>query len=65
MYVANSTIIIEFGLLGAKHHVDNLSIEEKKKIALYLNFDMVASPNAINGIYDGKDRYSMCFGWDY
>lgn len=50
---------IEFGLLGAKHHVENLSIEEKKKIALYLNFDMVASPNAINGIYDGKDRCSV------
>ncbi|KAJ8658730.1 hypothetical protein O0I10_005454 [Lichtheimia ornata] len=52
----------EFGLLGAKHHVDNLSIEEKKKIALYLNFDMVASPNAINGIYDGDGSDSSMSG---
>lgn len=42
---------IEFGLLGAEHYVKNLSEEEKNNIALYLNFDMVASPNAINGVY--------------
>ncbi|CDH50631.1 leucine aminopeptidase 1 [Lichtheimia corymbifera JMRC:FSU:9682] len=41
----------EFGLLGAEHYVKNLSEEEKNNIALYLNFDMVASPNAINGVY--------------
>lgn len=44
----------EFGLLGAKYHVDHMPVEEREKIALYLNFDMIASPNAYNGIYDGK-----------
>lgn len=53
--------LLEFGLLGAKHHVENLSTEEKKKIALYLNFDMIASPNAINGIYDGRYQCTVYF----
>lgn len=45
----------ELGLLGSKHYVANLSAEEKAKIKLYLNFDMIASPNFIYGIYDGDD----------
>ncbi|KAI8136786.1 hypothetical protein BJV82DRAFT_638176 [Fennellomyces sp. T-0311] len=52
----------EYGLLGAKHHVANLSEEERKNIALYLNFDMVASPNAINGVYDGDGSDSKLAG---
>lgn len=28
--------------------------KEREKIALYLNFDMIASPNAYNGIYEGS-----------
>jgi len=43
----------EFGLVGSEHYVTNLSEEEKQKVALYLNFDMVASPNAGYFIYDG------------
>ncbi|PZG12475.1 M28 family metallopeptidase, partial [Nonomuraea aridisoli] len=43
----------EFGLLGSDHYVANLSEEERAKIALYLNFDMIASPNYTFGIYDG------------
>ncbi|KAH9209276.1 putative leucine aminopeptidase 2 [Leptodontidium sp. 2 PMI_412] len=43
----------EEGLLGAEHYVANLSDEEAKKIRLYLNFDMIASPNFVYQIYDG------------
>ncbi|KAI9247194.1 aminopeptidase Y [Phascolomyces articulosus] len=52
----------EYGLLGAKHHVSHLSEQERQNIALYLNFDMVASPNAINGIYDGDGSDSKLAG---
>ncbi|MFB9964110.1 M28 family metallopeptidase [Sinosporangium siamense] len=45
----------EEGLIGSKHYVRNLSHAEREKIALYLNFDMVASPNHVYGIYDGDD----------
>lgn len=37
----------EEGLLGATHYVSELSQEEQDKIRLYLNFDMVASPNFV------------------
>ncbi|MFI6709165.1 M28 family metallopeptidase [Nonomuraea sp. NPDC050478] len=43
----------EFGLLGSEHYVANLTEAERAKIALYLNFDMIASPNYTFGIYDG------------
>ncbi|KAL1958897.1 hypothetical protein VTO42DRAFT_3450 [Malbranchea cinnamomea] len=43
----------EFGLLGSAYYVDSLSEKERKKIRLYLNFDMIASPNYAYLIYDG------------
>jgi carboxypeptidase Q len=43
----------EFGLLGSEFYVNSLSAEEAAKIRLYLNFDMIASPNYANMIYDG------------
>jgi len=43
----------EFGLQGSKYYVDSLSEEEAANIAVYMNFDMIGSPNYINGIYDG------------
>ncbi|WP_378787256.1 M28 family metallopeptidase [Nonomuraea fastidiosa] len=43
----------EFGLLGSEHYVASLSEEERAKIKLYLNFDMIGSPNYTFGIYDG------------
>ncbi|RPB24934.1 hypothetical protein L211DRAFT_783861 [Terfezia boudieri ATCC MYA-4762] len=43
----------EFGLLGAHYYVNQLTPDENLKIAMYLNFDMIASPNYIFGIYDG------------
>lgn len=45
----------ELGLLGSEHYVANLSAEERAKIKLYLNFDMIASPNYTFGIYDGDN----------
>ncbi|MBB3730167.1 M28 family metallopeptidase [Nonomuraea dietziae] len=45
----------EFGLLGAEHYVANLTEQERANIALYLNFDMVASPNYVYHVYDGDD----------
>lgn len=43
----------EFGLLGSDFYVSSLPQEERDKIRLYLNFDMIASPNYVYGIYDG------------
>ena len=43
----------ELGLLGSNHYVGSLSQAQKGDIALYLNFDMVASPNFARFIYDG------------
>jgi Zn-dependent M28 family amino/carboxypeptidase len=43
----------EFGLVGSDHYVDNLSDTERTKIALYLNFDMIGSPNHVYFVYDG------------
>lgn len=43
----------EEGLLGAEHYVTVLAPEEREKIRLYMNFDMIASPNFVYEIYDG------------
>lgn len=43
----------EFGLVGSAHYAASLSLEEQNKIALYLNFDMIASPNAGYFVFDG------------
>jgi len=45
----------ESGLLGSEHYVENLTDAEIADIALYLNFDMVGSPNYFQGIYDGDN----------
>ncbi|MFD9456705.1 M28 family metallopeptidase [Streptomyces sp. NPDC059985] len=45
----------ELGLLGSEHYVAQLSEKQKKDIALYLNFDMIASPNPAQFVYDGDD----------
>ncbi|WP_406184009.1 M28 family metallopeptidase [Streptomyces sp. NBC_01006] len=45
----------EFGLLGSEAYVGGLSDAQKKQIRLYLNFDMIASPNAAYFVYDGDD----------
>ncbi|KAF2688116.1 Zn-dependent exopeptidase [Lentithecium fluviatile CBS 122367] len=49
----------EFGKLGSNHYLKTLngsisgSPAEAAKIRAYLNFDMIASPNYVYGIYDG------------
>jgi Zn-dependent M28 family amino/carboxypeptidase len=43
----------ESGLVGSTDYVDSLSDAELAKIKVYLNFDMIGSPNYYNGIYDG------------
>ncbi|EST06929.1 Protease-associated domain, PA [Kalmanozyma brasiliensis GHG001] len=43
----------EFGLLGAEHYVEQLSQAQKDQIRLYLNFDMIASPNYVFSVHDG------------
>jgi Zn-dependent M28 family amino/carboxypeptidase len=45
----------EEGLLGSEYYVGQLSEDQAADIALYLNFDMIASPNYMFGIYDGDD----------
>lgn len=43
----------EAGLIGSTLYVNSLSKREQKDIALYLNFDMVASANYARFVYDG------------
>ncbi|MEU7607626.1 M28 family metallopeptidase, partial [Streptomyces sp. NPDC041003] len=45
----------EFGLLGSEAYVAGLTDEQKKQIKLYLNFDMIGSPNSAYFVYDGDD----------
>jgi aminopeptidase S len=42
----------ELGLLGSKYYVNNLPAADRDKIELYLNFDMIASPNPGYFVYD-------------
>ncbi|MDR5701063.1 M28 family metallopeptidase [Agromyces aerolatus] len=42
----------EDGLLGSEAYVTELDQAARDRIALYLNFDMVASPNYISMVYD-------------
>ena len=48
----------ELGLLGSEHYVADLAENRPaafQKIALYLNFDMVGSPNYALMVYDGNN----------
>jgi Zn-dependent M28 family amino/carboxypeptidase len=45
----------EAGLLGSEAYVASLSAEELARIALYLNFDMVGSPNYSFMVFDGDE----------
>lgn len=45
----------ESNLVGSTYYVNNLSADELAKITLYLNFDMIGSPNYVFFIYDGDD----------
>lgn len=43
----------EPGLFGSDHYVFGLSPQERERIALYLNYDIIASPNYARFVYDG------------
>ncbi len=45
----------EQGLVGSEDYVSGLPQTELEKIAAYVNFDMVASPNFIYGVYDSDE----------
>ena len=43
----------ELGIVGSKKYVASLNVDQLKDIALYLNFDMLGSPNPGYFTYDG------------
>lgn len=45
----------EFGLWGSTRYVESLSDGEVEDIGMYLNFDMVGSPNFARFVYDGDN----------
>ncbi|HVK34734.1 MAG TPA: M28 family peptidase, partial [Microlunatus sp.] len=45
----------ELGLIGSTEYVRGLTFDQQLDIALYLNFDMVGSPNAGYFVYDGDN----------
>ncbi len=45
----------EASLVGSTFYVNSLSQADRDKITLYLNFDMIGSPNHVFFIYDGDD----------
>jgi Zn-dependent M28 family amino/carboxypeptidase len=48
----------ELGLFGSRHYVERLSPADRRRHALYLNFDMVGSPNFALFMYDGDGSAS-------
>jgi Zn-dependent M28 family amino/carboxypeptidase len=49
----------ELGLIGSRNYVESLNLDGLKNIALYLNFDMLASPNPGYFTYDGDQSLPM------
>jgi aminopeptidase Y len=45
----------EEGLLGSDHYVDQLSKAEKKRIRLFMDYDMLASPNYAYQVYNATN----------
>ncbi|WP_432478061.1 M28 family peptidase [Nocardioides sp. GXQ0305] len=45
----------EQGLVGSQDYVDGLPQSELDRIAAYVNFDMIGSPNFIYGVYDADE----------
>jgi Zn-dependent M28 family amino/carboxypeptidase len=48
----------EFGLVGSDHYVAGLTEQQAADIALYLNFDVLGSPNWGRFVYDGDGSVS-------
>ncbi|WP_405391744.1 M28 family metallopeptidase [Streptomyces sp. NBC_01102] len=51
----------ELGLVGSKYYVNNLASTERAKLAGYLNFDMIGSPNAGYFVYDDDPVIEQTF----
>lgn len=51
----------ESGLLGSTYWVEHAAEEDLATIRLYLNFDMIASPNFVLAAYDGGKRRMGCY----
>lgn len=49
----------EIGIVGSRKYVASLNTEELKDIALYLNFDMIASPNPGYFTHDGDQSTAL------
>jgi Zn-dependent M28 family amino/carboxypeptidase len=45
----------ELGLVGSEAYVAGLPPEERDRIALYMNYDMVGSPNHVQMVYDSDE----------
>jgi hypothetical protein len=45
----------EMGLHGSSHYVAGLSAEERESLLVYVNVDMVGSPNGFAGVYEEPD----------
>jgi Zn-dependent M28 family amino/carboxypeptidase len=52
----------ESGLVGSTAYVNDLNQQQRDDIALYLNFDMIGSPNFVYFIYDGDDSDAVGAG---
>jgi Zn-dependent M28 family amino/carboxypeptidase len=46
----------ERGLVGSRHHVGALSEEERRNIVVYLNLDMVGSPNFVRYVQESGQQ---------
>jgi Zn-dependent M28 family amino/carboxypeptidase len=44
----------ESGLVGSDHYIGTLPKKQRQNIELYLNFDMIGSPNYVRFVYDGS-----------
>lgn len=49
----------EVGLVGSRKYIESLNADQLKDIALYLNFDMIASSNAGYFTYDGNQSRAL------
>lgn len=49
----------ELGLIGSEKYVESLNVDQLRDIALYLNFDMLASPNPGYFTYDGDQSTAL------
>ncbi|MGA8513436.1 MAG: M28 family metallopeptidase [Burkholderiaceae bacterium] len=52
----------ESGLVGSTRYVQALPQAERDSIALYLNFDMIGSPNPVFFVYDGDNSDAVGAG---